>query len=247
MKSIRGVVLVILMAMAVGACFDPPEFPVVPEIEFESIQFKDLPDPNADSLILKIAFRDGDGDLGLFADELGCYDIGGKQVCYNSKFFFVKISDGTPVTYADKRTNPDFASLPEFVSPYNCINWEVVRDNDNIVTDTVYFELNPDHYNIFVDFLVKQNDGTFQLFDLQTEIPYPSCGGTYNGRFPVLSRDLSKPTPLEGTIRYVMQSPAFLLQFSIKTLKLRVRIQDRILNSSNTIETPEFTLQSIKS
>jgi hypothetical protein len=33
--------------------------------------------------------------------------------------------------------------------------------------------------------------------------------------------------------------------FSIKPLKLKVRIRDRELNNSNQIETPEFTLDKI--
>ncbi len=43
-------------------CTRPPELPVVPEINFESIQFKEVEGP--DSLILSVFFQDGDGDLG---------------------------------------------------------------------------------------------------------------------------------------------------------------------------------------
>jgi hypothetical protein len=241
--------------MAIEACFDPPEYPVTPEIEFENIQFKDVADPGFDSLILTISFKDGDGDLGLRGDELGCYLVGADTICYNDKFTFLNQNgkkvknfvgvEGTLITYETKRTDPNFSYLPDFLKPYNCINWDVIREED-IVTDTVYFELNPNHYNIFVEFHVKQNDGTFSLFDFQQEFSYPSCGGSFNGRFPILSKDLSREVPLEGTIRYAMQSSAFLLQFSIKTLKLRIRIQDRLLHTSNTIETPEFRLNDIR-
>ncbi|MEQ9413763.1 MAG: hypothetical protein RIF39_08025, partial [Cyclobacteriaceae bacterium] len=89
----------------------------------------------------------------------------------------------------------------------------------------------------FVDFLVKQNDGSFQEFDWRTEF----CT-TYDGRFPILAKnsDLSLKNSIEGTLRYAMLSTGFKLQFSIKTLKLRIMIQDRLLNKSNVIETPEF-------
>jgi len=84
---------------------------------------------------------------------------------------------------------------------------------------------------------VKQPDGSFEEFDWREEF----CT-TYDGRFPILAKekDLSSATPLEGTLRYAMLSTGFKFQFSIKTLKLRVQIQDRLLNKSNVIETPEF-------
>ena len=89
--------------------------------------------------------------------------------------------------------------------------------------------------------MVKNFDGSFTEFDLTKEFDYPSCGGTFDGRFPILFKD--KPgTPLEGTIRYGMGSNAFKAFFSIKTLKLRIQIKDRALNKSSFIETAEFTL-----
>lgn len=246
MKVIGGLMVVLFVGVMVSSCFDPPEYPVVPEIEFKNLTFKDVPNPSdQDSLILEISFKDGDGDLGLDPTELGCYNVGGKDVCYNEKFiitFTSGIHKGETLNYRIKRTDPEFSSLPDYVKPYDCINWELKLDEKTgQVLDTLYIELNPDHYNIYVDFLVKQPNGTFQEFDFLTEY----CT-TFDGRFPILSEDVSQKNPLEGTIRYAMGSVGFLLQFSIKTLKLRVQIQDRMLNKSNTIETPEFTLQSIK-
>ena len=90
--------------------------------------------------------------------------------------------------------------------------------------------------------MIKQNDGSFEVFDWRTEFEYPGCATSYDGRFPILAKngDLSVQSPVEGTLKYGMVSSAFILQFSIKTLKLRVQIQDRLLNRSNVIETPEF-------
>ena len=94
---------------------------------------------------------------------------------------------------------------------------------------------------------IKNNDGTYKEFDWQKEFAnYPSCGETYDGRFPIMTKDLTQKTPLEGTIRYAMKSTGFLILFSIKTLKLRITIQDRALHKSNTVETGDFTLQGIK-
>jgi hypothetical protein len=238
MKFTLGLGFVIVFGLSLSSCFDPPEYSVVPEIEFESLIYKDIADPSApDSLLLFIKFQDGDGNLGLDPSELGCYIFENDTICYLEKFYYAN-AEG-PLNYKVKRTNPAFSSLPDYVKPYDCINWELVFDNATVpqILDTVYFELNPDHYNIFVDFLVKQNDGSFQEFDWRTEF----CT-TYDGRFPILAknRDLSVQNPVEGTLKYSMLSAGFKFQFSIKTLKLRIQIQDRLLNKSNIIETPEF-------
>ncbi len=236
MKSIGNwLALSGMVALLLTSCFDPPQYGPIPEIEFEKIVFKDVADPSAiDTLILSLKFKDGDGDLGLDGSEV--------QEPFNDKFYY-KFADGTYITYKTKRTKPGYDTLPAFVKPYNCINWEVKTVNAKV--DTFYFRLNPNQYNIFVDFFIQNTDGTFKEFDWQKEFSYPKCGITFNGRFPLLSKDLSQKTPLDGTIRYSMKTVGFLALFSIKTLKLRITIQDRALNKSNTIETPLFTLGGI--
>ncbi len=234
MHLIRGFALFAIILTGVSACFNPPEFPVEPQIEFESIEYKEYGtgfDTEFDSLILTISFKDGDGDLGLDPSE--------NDEPYNNKFYF--IAGGQYITYETKRTNPNYDTLPAFVKPYNCINWEIYKEN-NVVKDTLYFQLNPDYYNITIEFLVKNSDGTFTEFDWEEAFNYPFCGGTFNGRFPILFKDKSG-APLEGIIRYGMGSTGFKVFFSTKTLKLRVQIKDRALNRSNFIETNEFTLQ----
>ena len=234
MHLIRGFGLFAIILTGVSACFNPPEFAVEPQIEYESIQYKEYGngfDAEYDSLILTLSFKDGDGDLGLDASEDG--------EPYNNKFYY--LLNGKYLNYQTKRTNPDYDTLPDFVKPYNCINWEVYSEN-NVVKDTLYFELNPDYNNITVEFLVKNPDGTFTEFDWKEAFNYPNCGISFDGRFPILYKD--KPgAPLEGTIRYGMGSIGFKILFSTKTLKLRIEIKDRALNRSNIIETPEFTLQ----
>jgi hypothetical protein len=234
MHLIRGFALFVIILIGVSACFNPPEFPIQPQIEFESVQYKEYGtgfDSELDSIILLIKFKDGDGDLGLDPSET--------SPPFNNKFYF--IANGDFITYETKRTNPDYDTLPAFVQPYNCINWEVYKE-DNVVKDTLYFQLNPDYYNITVEYLVKNANGTFTEFDWREAFNYPNCGGTFDGRFPILFKD--KPgAPLEGTIRYGMGSTGFKVLFSTKTLKLRIQIKDRALNRSNIVESNEFTLQ----
>lgn len=235
MKSIWGLGLVAICGIIVISCLEAPEYSEIPDIEFEQIIFKDLkPAASADSLIISIKFRDGDGNIGINPNE--------NQAPFNDKYYY-QFADKSYVTYKTKRTDPRYDTLPAFVKPFNCTNWEVIT-KDQKVLDTLYFRLNPNQYNIFITFQQKDAAGNFQDFDFSSYYTYPLCEVIgFNGRFPILSKDLSQPGPLEGTIRYGMTSVAFKIIFSIKTLRLKIKIQDRALNKSNEIITPEFTLK----
>ncbi|MEO5603589.1 MAG: hypothetical protein ABIR06_21895 [Cyclobacteriaceae bacterium] len=294
MKLFKGLALLSFSLLIFGSCFDPPEFPVVPQIEFERVEFIDSPDPSVvDSLNIYIHFKDGDGDLGL-----GDGDV---STPYNDVFFYQE-NNGTvqPLTITSgsvgqyeidlleipdpakgklvfdrTRNKPGYGFLPalddlcpdyerlggavDSKDPADAIGRRLlIRKTDRIVLDTLvkivdslvdenkdeyyqiqdmlYFTPNQNHYNIEVDFLVKDPSapGGFREFDWREEF----CT-TFDGRFPVFSDKLSS---IEGTLRYSMTSLGFTSLFSIKTLKLRITIKDRALNSSNTIETPEFTV-----
>jgi hypothetical protein len=262
MRAIRNIILFTLIALGGGSCFEQPEYSDIPQIEFEDMIYKRV--DGIDSLIFSISFTDGNGDLGLEVSETGCALNGDENLicfqntihelyqdsesgdyglidtgtaciatsgCYNSKFTILK-PDRTPITYEDKRTNPAYASLPAFEKPFNCINWQVV------LPDTIFVERNPDHYNFEIDFLVQNPNGTtFTEFDFTKEFDFPNCGVSFDGRFPILFSD--RPgSPIEGVIRFGIGSPFLKTQFSLKTLKFRIRIKDRALNRSNPIETP---------
>ncbi len=310
---------------AFSSCFDPPVFPNTPEIEFESIEFKEFggfSDP--DSLILKINFKDGDGDLGIgkinttngdvidniddpFHDSNFYLSNGGTSlndigsVTFYTDTFQNGIAQFVPLKVLSRRNKTgklvtyrnyaNYSNLPVFdIRKLNCQNYsirdiyiyldnitppgqsnafdlrnyygfsgdgDVVDDRypikDTLVDafrnrfihlkDTVYFAFNPNHYAIEVDFLVKEPNhpnadaSGFREFDWRAEF----CT-TYDGRFSQLS---DTNTPLEGILSYSMASTGFKSVFSVKTLKLRVKIKDRQLNVSNTIFTPEFTLDKI--
>ncbi|HEY9487947.1 MAG TPA: hypothetical protein VIQ51_06445, partial [Chryseosolibacter sp.] len=123
--------------------------------------------------------------------------------------------------------------LVELVDSFPQVNPEYYQ-----IRDTLYYTTNPDHYNIEVDFLVKDPNAPdgFREFDWREEF----CT-TFDGRFPVFA-DKDKNSSIDGTLRYSMTSLGFTSIFGIQTLKLRVRIKDRARNSSNVVESNEFTL-----
>lgn len=217
--------LVIVFTYAFWSCRDLPTYPTTPSIDYNQLFFKK--GELADTLFVKLKFRDGDGDLGLSPS----FDTG---IPYNAIWYEAK-PDGSLLTYADRNT-PPYDTIPPFEFPYYCTNYSIED------LDTFYISQNPNHFNIFVDFYVKKN-GQWSLYDWITANP-PQCGETYNGRFPILNSSGQK-RPLEGTLEYGITGAAFEVIFKRDTLKLEVRIQDRALNKSNLIETPEFVLQDI--
>jgi hypothetical protein len=310
MRMKWSALLPVLAILLTTSCFDnAPSFSDIPAIEFSSFCFRNAKKSgDADTLILSLKFRDGDGDLGLSAS-----DQVDSQYPYHEKSYFFKFDkddlavqynylpsqwknnvsyrkDGIvienlkfwraltdviiqippplapqppapqppsidltrwarvyPLSYAERRKDPRYDTLPSFVPPFSCNKWEIIRDQSNIeVIDTLYRVYNPAHYNIQVDFFTKNFDGSFTKFDWDKVQVYPNCTPSgFNGRFPILSKDLSVKSPLEGNFTYNIVSFIYKVSFSIKTLKLKIRVTDRALKQSNELETPEFTLQSI--
>lgn len=268
--------------MVMGACFDPPEFPIVPVIDFESIYFKEASGVGVkDSLVVTISFRDGDGDLGLSSTEIEppYHDVNyflanngelsqvEKFSPYNNLPQFLKVPSGSAGKLVTVRTAEDPAysgKLPSFNDPYSCtfftytslyvseedkaifentdINIDSIYKSDRfpdvyVLLDTFYYQRNPNYANIEVEFLVKEG-GEYVVFDWEKEF----CTISFNQRFPRLSE---KEGPLEGDLQYAMVTSGIRSIFSIKPMKLRIKIRDRALNTSNIVETPEFTLDKI--
>lgn len=248
---IKKLGFVALIVAVLVSCFNPPEYPNTPSIDFAGISFVDVPSSSdADTLVLSLNFTDGDGDLGLRANEIGngafveryYFRVNDRNRYFTDNPLLVA-QDINAVRFRTRSKVTGYDTLPDFVEPFTCTNWEEVFDEVggvNTVVDTLYFQLNPNHYNIFVDFLIKQNDGSFQEYDFREEL----CT-TYDGRIPELSTGVGQETPLEGTIRYAMPGTGFKVVFGSRTIKLRVQIQDRALNRSNILETPEFSLDEI--
>jgi hypothetical protein len=298
MKLIKGLGLLSFLTVLSVSCFDPPEFPAVPQIEFERVEFIDSPDPgDFDILDLYINFKDGDGDLGFTSSPLDISDPYHSANFYqenNGKIEPLSTLSGVigedaydllqiPEPQKGKlvvfrtRKKPEYSFLPgddkcggsSNLKYYEYLDGPIVPNGSSDgrrllieakakialdplvelvdsfpktnpefyqIRDTLYYTSNPDHYNIEVDFLVKDPsapDG-FREFDWREEY----CT-TFDGRFPVFS---DKDSSIDGTLQYSMTSLGFKAVFGINTLKLRVKIKDQQRNSSNVIETPEFTL-----
>jgi hypothetical protein len=237
--------IILALSLALASCFDAPEFDTTPKIEFSSIKFKDVgTNSDADSLIIFLDFEDGDGDLGLSTEEL--------SPPFNQKIYFNN-KTGQPADLSTQFLLEDLMvfsnrsqidTLPAFAGAPKCFNWdtnpELFLNNGDQLKDTVYFQFNPRHYNIFIDFFVD-NGGVFEKFDWRLEI---DCSTNFDGRFPILN-DSGKDKALEGTLKYGMVSLGFKSIFQDNLMKLKATIVDRNGNYSNTIETPPFRLSEI--
>jgi len=266
MRVRSGLLLFLIMAL-VTSCFNEPKFSIIPSIEFGSLVYKPAANSQSlDSLILTISFKDGDGDLGLDSTDKYSPFESAEYVVFSgadAPGTIIYFPNGQTVTnpaqtangydtllaFKDRRLpapNPN-DTLPKWVAPYCCTRYNILqmKSGDSTVYDTLYYILNRDYYNIFVTISVQQADKAFTPYtftDTCTTACYPPG---FNGRFPVLSSDLSRSAPLEGKIRYAMTSYGIGILFGNNKLEITVQIQDRARHKSNPITYGPFTLTSI--
>lgn len=212
-----------LFIFLVFGCNEKPTFPVTPSISWSEFYFREIQDVTLDSLIIKIQFEDGDGDLGLESYET--------QPPFHILDIYV-YPNGDTVRHGDPDT-----------PPYDCVKYEIIRKEESIndtlkvTADTILVERNRDHFNFFLDFLIKEDDGSFRVYDPALE---RNCAPPFHGRYFMLN-SIGGIRPLEGELQYNLLS-GFRLLFRNETIKIRVQIQDRQLNKSNILETDEFNI-----
>jgi hypothetical protein len=182
----------------------------------------------------------------------------------------------------ETREKPAFNNLPPLLYPYSCLNYRAggilvaakdksILDDSHVITDsltmegekfyllhstdnTFYSEQNENALNLYIEFLVEGNDGTFTEFDFTRDLPTKTCAQGFNTRLPLLSSftpghhtdlvfDFNILSQKEGEITYAMASSGFRDLFTGKNLKLRLSLKDRALHASNVIETTIFRLQ----
>ncbi|MCC5920605.1 MAG: hypothetical protein LAT68_11860 [Cyclobacteriaceae bacterium] len=216
----KGIKLIFvgLIFWSLQSCFDRPDFGEAPRIEFNNVQLRSGTSLGVqDTLIVSIDFEDGDGDLGLRGNET--------DPPFNV-LDFARNAEGDTIRFGDSPNLP----------PFSCVDYEVLRREGQTEPDTFLIIRNENHFNIFVEFLWKRDGENFEVFDFLQE----TCI-TFNGRFPILGGEL-RDRPLQGTLNYRMNSLAFRGFFGSDPIKLRIQIQDRALNRSNTVESPEFRI-----
>jgi len=263
MKSANPILLTpIIIFLATFACSPPPKLPATPRIEFIKAEFWDMGLQNPDSLNVTISFEDGDSNLGL--DQFDYFSPRPNTIYLfraNSlrdierKFFFD--NDGELLKLSSKWNKPvPYDTLPDFVHPYNCTNYTTDTtlyyfspiDGMRVeVKDTLYFQPHVDNFNYFIDFLIKQSDGSFERFPWESFLGAPSCGETFNTRFTRADVGTSDDDgPIQGRLTYKMISRGFIFELRNKIFKFRIKIFDRSLNASNTVESEELTLDKIQ-
>lgn len=135
MKVIKSLLLFSVCLVLVSSCFDPPQFPDRPSIDFRDIYFREVgTNTQADSLVVTISFRDGDGDLGLSSEdtafpfqEINFFaDANGKLINI-SELTVGQLTPDMKLTTVRSRNKPELASLnlPGFTFPFNCTNFTI--------------------------------------------------------------------------------------------------------------------------
>ncbi len=254
MKRIKNLGIGLLLILAVDSCIKEPTYSIIPHIEFQDLIFRK--GSIQDTLIFRLKFTDGDGDLGIGAEDLtgpNFYNYYNPWYwAYNTTDFtqqaFAVDNTLTPptgyqwITYKSRKL-PQFDTLPGI----NCENWQQLKDNSAQpkVIDTIYMTQNLKAFNINVDVYIKNSSGAYVKFNPGDYFSFPGCSpNLFRGAFPDLSND-RKSSPLDGTITYKLQSSGLYYLFSTKTLKMDVTINDRAFHISNVIEKKDFTLQQI--
>jgi len=220
--KVKSYTYLLLFALGITAgCVSPPDdFPSVPQITFNSVEY--IETNSADSLMVAVDFRDAEGDLGLNPQE---DDPPFHPLEYQTD------AEGNLITYGNRP--PD---APEF----NNRDWVINQLIDGtVVNDTIWVKVNPDQYNIFIKFFIKRG-GNYTEYDFSG----PPFYSTFNGRFPRILTE-ERDRAIEGTIKYAMLSLGWNSVFRNDTLRIDVQVQDRNLNKSNVISSPDFTLSQI--
>ena len=243
-----------LITVFLIGCYDPPELSVEPAISFNKIIFVEV-DGASDSLILTFNFQDGDGDIGLDANELAPpyhtfnYVVEQLPSSYNPIEFgqsqFLEPLQ-LAVIYNEEIILSGSYDASGGLPPYGCADYIIVMDEqaspgDSDQTDTLLIEKNIYNKNIYVDFYRKIR-GEYQL--INDDFSQGGCVEFFNSRIPIFDQE-NIGKSLKGDVSFAMLSQGFKQTFKNDSIKMSFYIYDRGLNKSNVAETPDFVLANI--
>jgi len=143
MRLVKGIVCFLFLLISMGSCFDPPEFSNKPSIVFNDIKYYQGLNFGADSIVLSIDFKDGDGDLGLASSDPPYHRIsffqgkngdtvrvlplqprltsGELNTCLPPFLDFNNTFGGKLVTQKMRQEDASFNFLPSTAYPNNCL------------------------------------------------------------------------------------------------------------------------------
>lgn len=250
MKRATKLLFSALITLFLSSCFEQDVFPDTPFIEFESLNYRD--NEGLDSLILSFKFEDGNGDLGLTdntTDLLAPYHL--FSFIVDDTDSIVSLGDNfitlplykvpTLVLAGENGVNEFFAAGPKELfsetdnrPAFNCDAYELA------LSDTIYVTRNEFYNNFHLEFY-KKTGSNYNEIDFGQIFQNDDCDiGNFNGRIP-----LYDPNGKEGVITYSILSRLFRLSFLDDTIQMRFWINDRNLNRSNVVETPDFVLSDL--
>lgn len=231
------------------SCREEENYPIEPVIKLVDVSFDESIEMwGYDTLSVTLSFTDGDGDLGLD------YQNKAPDTLYphHARNFFLKTT-GELVPSDDLFIgNVTIDQLVRFSDlqnpPYDTLAAIYSGCNDTFATgypDRPFFILNENHYNILIDFLLEDPDGSFVEFDWY-KLFCTTYDGFFSGRHGKDGHFILKPLgPKKGQLTYWMISTGFNHLFGEKRIKLRVYIKDKALHNSNVIDTEPFILKEI--
>lgn len=241
-----------LLAVMIGclsdSCVNPPEYSVIPHIDLQDITFThgNIANGIPDTLVFKLKFKDGDGDLGAGSDDPNALDQS------NPWYYFFNVTDFSVmphtsytdqipgyklINYQVKRTVPQFADLPRL----GCESWELLRENGRVI-DTLYITQNLNAFTVNVDVYAKQAGVYLPYGPANNDINRCSYN-LFRATFPNLSSDRSKA--FDGLITFRIVSFNLSGFFNTQILKMDITIFDRARHPSNVVEKKDFTIAQI--
>lgn len=215
-------VIYIFIIIFFSSCSDP-NYLLEPQIVFKAISYN----ANTQNIVVDISFTDGDGDMGLSET-----DITGR---YDPQFVNQILRD---TTFVNSLKNPNLDSM-------------VIK-----LVDTVSVITNLNYYNYFASILFKSPNGVFvacrdipnclaetlqnskrvqTVFNKPFQLDSLFRKGSF-GRYPRLGNN-DRKSPISGVLTYSISAGALAQILKGKTIKLKITLKDRELNTSNEILT----------